>query len=220
MDEALNNALTQPDLDDTLLSAVEHADATMRIYYWRGFKPKSSRLGKELIVGDKTAKDFVAEALKRLCNGKRTYNPQRSLLENLNSVTDSIISSEKKTSDRTGILDFEQHTDEPDDWRNPLTQKQDGDLHPDELLIQNEISETQKKYFQLLKASFDGDKPTQDYLDALSQGFYEIDEISTLTDIPTAKIYEIRRKLKKIAPRFFEVANFADLERKIESPQK
>ena len=220
MDESLNKALSQPDVDDTLLSAVEHADTAMRIYYWRGFKPKSSKATKELIVGDKTAKDFVAEALRRLCSGQRTFNPQRSLLDNLNSVTDSIISSEKKASDRAGIIDFAQQPDESDDWTDPLTQRADKESSPAEAMVQTEIFETQRRCFEMIRASFDGDKETQDYLDALSQGFHEIEEISELTDIPTAKIYEIRRKLKKAAPRFFGVTNFADMERRIENPQK
>jgi hypothetical protein len=87
-------------------------------------------------------------------------------------------------------------------------------------MLENERCETQRKCFEMIKASFDGDKETQDYLDALSQEFFEIDEISALTDIPVSKIYEIRRKLKKYAPRFFGVTNVADLERKIENPQK
>ena len=106
MDEALNTALSLPSIEDTLLSAVEHADLTMRKYVWRGFKPKSSPVTKELMVADKTAKDFVNEGLKRLCTGKRAYDSERTLLENLNSVTDSLIWSAKKTSDVTGIVDF------------------------------------------------------------------------------------------------------------------
>ena len=220
MDETLEKALSQPDIDDILISAVEHADTTMRIYYWRGFKPKSSKLEKELIVGDKTAKDFVYESLTRLCSGKRTYNPQRSLLDNLNSVTDSIISSEKKASDRTGIIDFTLRPDESDNWPDPLTSKAGNELPADKALIQSEVCEAQGKCFATIKASFDGSKSIQDYLDALSQGFFDIDEIHELTDIPVPQIYEIRRKLKKYALRFFSVANFAALERKIESPQK
>lgn len=220
MDEALKKALGQPDIDDTLLSAVDHADVTMRKYVWRGFKPKSAKADRELMVGDKTAKDFVNEALKRLCVGPRTYNPQKSLLDNLNSVTDSLIWSDKKSSDRTGIIDFAQKLDESDEWANPLANKPGNESAADQILTQKELVETQNKCFELIKTSFDGDKETQDYLDALSQGFFDIEEIFALTGIPVAKIYEIRRKLKKYAPRFFGVTNYAELERNIEEPQK
>jgi len=220
MDEALKKALNQPDIDDTLLSAVEHADLTMRKYIWRGFMPKSARTDRELMVADKSANDFVSEALRRLCDGTRSFNSERNLLDNLNSITDSLIWSDKKSSDCTGIVDFAQSPGESDDWHDPLATKSGNELSADELMLENERCETQRKCFEMIKASFDGDKETQDYLDALSQEFFEIDEISALTDIPVSKIYEIRRKLKKYAPRFFGVTNVADLERKIENPQK
>src|ERR1035438_5752989 len=78
MDEALKTALGQSGIDDMLLSAVEHADLTMRKYIWRGFKPKCSTVERELIVADKTAKDFVNEALRRLCDGTRAFNSERT----------------------------------------------------------------------------------------------------------------------------------------------
>ena len=218
MDETLKKALDQPDVDDILLSAAEHADMIMRNYLWRGFKPKAAKASFELMVGDKTAGDFVNEALKRLCEGTRAFNAQRSLLENLNSVTDSLIWSDKKSSDRVGIIDFPQLPGEFEDWNNPLANKPSNELSADAMLIQNEQCKNQQKCFEMIKASFDGDKETQNYLDALSEGYFGIEEISTLTDLPIAKIYEIRRKLKKYAPRLFGVSNFTELERKIKNP--
>jgi hypothetical protein len=217
MDEALNTALSHASIEDTLLSAVEHADLTMRKYVWRGFKPKSSPFTKELIAADKTAKDFVNEALKRLCAGKRAYDSDRTLLENLNSVTDSLIWSAKKTSDGTGIIDFA-----PPDGAglpDPLASKPGKEPNAAELLVHNEQCEAQAKCFDLIKASFDGDKETQDYLDAISEGFFGTDEISELTGIPVSQIYEIRRKLKKHAKRLFGVTNFADFNRKLETSE-
>src|SRR5262245_57790203 len=104
MDPALITALQLPDFDRAMLLAVSHADVRMRKYIWRGHRPKAS--SAELMVDGKTAADFVNEGLKRLCEGTRTYDPARGLLENLNSVTDSLISSAKKTSDRTGVIEF------------------------------------------------------------------------------------------------------------------
>jgi hypothetical protein len=218
MDEALKIALNQPEVSDTLLSAIEHADMTMRKYVWRGLKPKAAKSDQELMVGDKTAADFVNEALKRLCEGTRSFNSQRGLLENLNSITDSLIWSDKKSSDRAGIVDFPKLPGESEDWNDPLVKKSSNELSPDAMLIENEQCESQRKCFEMIKASFDGDKETQDYLDALSQEIFDIDDISSLTDMPSTKIYEIRRKLKKYAPRFFGVSNFTELERKIKSP--
>jgi hypothetical protein len=214
MDAALNKALSQPDVDDILLSAADHADTAMRKYIWRGFRPKW-KADRELMVGDKTAKDFVNEALRRLCDGRRTYNPQRSLIENLNSVTDSLISSEKKTSDRTGIVDFAEHPDK-EEWTDPIASNPSPLGSADAVIMKTESCDAQRACFQLIKAAFDGDKATQDYLEALSEGFFDIQEISDLTGIPVPGIYEIRRKLKDFAPKFFGVTKYKELERKIE----
>jgi len=214
MDSALNAALSQPDFDQVMLLAVGHADVTMRKYVWRGFRPRTSSW-TELIVGDKTAEDFVNEALKRLCEGTRTYNPSKSLLENLNSVTDSLIWSAKKSSDRTGLVDFTEETREDSPVSDPISTAVGSELPADAKLLQDEIVADQRKYFQMLKASFDGDKEMQEYLDALSARYFDAADIAELTGIPVPKIYELRRKLKKYAPNFFGVTNHAELERKI-----
>lgn len=214
MDSALNAALNQPDFDRVMLLAVGHADTTLRKYVWRGFRPKTSPR-VELIVGDQTATDFVNEALKRFYEGTRTYNPSKSLLENLNSVTDSLIWSAKKSSDRTGVVDFADNTKEDSPSSDPISTAVGSELAADAKLLQDEIVAAQRKCFQMLKASFDGDREMQEYLDALSEHYFDLAEISELTGIPVPKIYELRRKLKKYAPRFFGVKNHAELERKI-----
>jgi len=218
MDSALNNALSQPDIQHVLLLAIEHADTTIRKYVWRGFHPKASAK-KELMVGDKTAQDFVNEALRRLCDGTRTYNPEKKLLENLNSVTDSLIWSEKKSSDRTGIIDFIEDPHETQSPQDPTSKAVSPDKGAAVSLVENEVTVSQQKCFQLIRMSFDGDDEMQAYLDALSGGFSDIHEISDLTDIPVAKIYELRRKLKNYAPGFFGVANYNEFERKIKEGQ-
>jgi hypothetical protein len=67
----------------------------------------------------------------------------------------------------------------------------------------------------MLRASFDGDKAMQDYLDALNARYFDAAEISELIGIPVPKIYELRRKLKNYASKFFGVTKFKELERKI-----
>ena len=219
MDQALKTALSQPDIDETLISAVEHADFTMRRYVWRGFKPKCSTAKADLIVDDKTAGDFVNEALRRLCDGKRAYDSGRALLENLNSVTDSLIWSNKKASDRTGLLDFAPPADGVDKLPDPIESAPAKGATAPELLFMQEQCASQVKCFDLIRASFDGDNEIQEYLDTLSLGFYKPEEIADLTGISVQKIYEIRRKLKKHAKRLFDVTNFTDLKRKLENPE-
>jgi len=54
----------------------------------------------------------------------------------------------------------------------------------------------------------------QNYLDGLSAGFKR-SEISELMGIPAAEVDELRRKLAKYAPKFFGVASFEELQRRL-----
>src|SRR5437899_7204452 len=97
-DPAVMAALKGPGWNDTFARAVLHADTTIRKYIWRGFRP-TFKAKNEIAVGDKSATDFVLEAVERLLQGKRTYDTSKDLLSNLNAITDSLIWSEKKSSD-------------------------------------------------------------------------------------------------------------------------
>jgi hypothetical protein len=219
MDSALHKALSEPDIDEVLLKAAVHADTTMRQYIWRGFRPSRSRQ-TELMVGDKTAKDFVLEAIKRLCEGKRQYVATKNLLENLNSVTDSLIWSDKKSSDRTGIVDYAEKTNEDKLASNPIASAPACQSSASENLVEGEILQAQRQCIQMLNASFDGDKEMQDYLEALSAGYRKPADIAELTGIAVEKVYELRRKVTKCAPVFYGVKGYQDLALKIQEGKK
>ena len=68
----------------------------------------------------------------------------------------------------------------------------------------------------MLKASFDGDKEMQDYLEALSEGYWKPADIAELTGMAVEKVYELRRKVTKYAPTFFGVTSYQDLALKIQ----
>ena len=212
VDSASLAALKGPGWNDTFARAVLHADTTIRKYIWRGFRPKF-RAENEITVGDKSASDFVLDAVERLLNGKRTYEPSKDLFSNLNSITDSLIWSEKKRSDRTGIVDYVESTDDDGDAIDPISAAQNSDLTADEKLVRDELREDQRRCFDEIRASFDGDKEMQEYLDALSERIFKRAEISAVTGIPVEKIDELRRKLMKHARRFFGVPDFEALQR-------
>jgi len=214
MNPALSAALMQPGYRDTFARAVLHADTRIRRYIWRGYRPKCTG-SNEVMVGDKTAKDFVSEALMRLMDGRRTFDPSRSLLENLNSVTDSLISAEKKRSDRSGIVDYTEETDEDGNPTDPISiAAEEIALTPDEKLRGDELREDQRRCVEAIKASFNGDEEMQAYLEALSAGFKR-SEISEIMEIPAANVDELRRKLAKYAPKFFGVTSFEELQRRL-----
>src|SRR6516225_7505650 len=147
MDPAVNAALNQPGWEKTFAMAVLYADTRIRKYIWRGFRPKST--GKnEITVGDKSAADFVQEALKRLIEGKRQYDSDKTLLENLNSVTDSLIWSAKKQSDKTGIVDYAEIEDEGGKPIDPISTAKSFELTPEEKLQHDELLEDQRRCFK------------------------------------------------------------------------
>src|SRR6266404_1071346 len=137
-DPVVMAALNGPGWKDTFARAVLHADTTIRKYIWRGFRP-TFKAENEITVGDKSATDFVLEAVERLLQGKRTYDTSKDLLSNLNSITDSLIWSEKKGSDRTGIVDYVESTDDDGDAIDPISAAQDSDLTADEKLVRDEL---------------------------------------------------------------------------------
>jgi hypothetical protein len=212
---AVMAALKQPNWKDTFGRAVLHADTTIRKYIWRGFRPKF-RAENEITVGDKSASDFVLDAVRKLLEGKRTYDSSKDLLANLNSITDSLIWSEKKSSDRTGIVDYGEAPDENGEESDPISTAQGVELTASEELFRNELREDQRRCFRAIRASFDGDQQMQEYLDALSEGIFKRAEISEATGIPLEEIDELRRKLAKYARRFFGVPDFEALQRRLD----
>ncbi len=213
-DPVVMAALKGPGWNDTFARAVLHSDTTIRKYIWRGFRPKF-RAENEITVGDKSASDFVLEAVERLLEGKRTYDPSKDLLSNLNSITDSLIWSEKKSSDRTGIVDYVESTDADGDAVDPISTAQDPDLTAGEQLVRDELREDQRRCFGEIRASFNGDTDVQEYLDALSQRIFKRADISEVTGIPVERIDELRRKVIKHARRLFGVSDFKALQRRL-----
>jgi DNA-directed RNA polymerase specialized sigma24 family protein len=166
------------------------------------------------MVGDKTAKDFVSEAVERLLTGQRTFDSDRTLLDNLNSITDSLISAEKKHSDRSGVVDYVEQADDDGNPSDPISTAIAVGLTPEEKLRGDELLEDQRRCAETIKASFDGDEKMQSYLEALTTGFKR-SEISDLMGIPAAEVDELRRKLAKYARKFFGVTDFAELQRRL-----
>jgi len=214
MNPAVNAALSQPGWEKTFAMAVLHADNTLRKFVWRGFRPRSTG-DNEITVGDKSAADFVQEAVKRLAEGRRTYDSAKTLLENLNSITDSLIWSAKKQSDASGIVDYARIEDDDEEVRDPISTAESYELTPDEKVKHAELLEDQRRCVRQIRDSFDGDDAMQEYLDALAAGIFKRAEISEVTGLEVTVIDELRRKLVKHARRLFGVANFKEFQRRL-----
>jgi hypothetical protein len=215
MDPNLKQALGQPDVQDVLSRAGLHADTTVRKYIWRGFRPSAPAASHEVCAGDRSGADFVMDALTKLLNGDRAYDVSKTLLQNLNSITDSLIWSYKVTSDKGPIVDYALETDAEGNAIDPISTSKEATPGVSDKVVEDEILEDQNKAFHILRAAFDGDEEVQAYLDAMKEGYFKVEDIAVVTDIPAPRISEIRRKVKNFAKEFFGSQNFPDLKRKI-----
>src|SRR5205085_750640 len=116
----------------------------------------------------------------------------------------------------TGIVDYAEVPDENGEKSDPISTAQDPEPTADEKLFRNELQQDQRRCFDTIRASFDGDQRMQEYLDALSEGIFKRAEISEVTGIPVEAIDELRRKLVKYARRFFGVPDFEALQRRLD----
>jgi len=61
---------------------------------------------------------------------------------------------------------------------------------------------------------FHGDQQMQDYIEGMLEEM-KPKEIAEYFEIPVKSVYELARKLKRLAPELFGVQNFAELERRL-----
>ena len=215
MTPELKKALKDADFKNLMIRACAFADTTLRRYIWRGFRPTSNPSSSQASADGWTADDFVMEALRKLLEGERAFDPSKSLLENLNSATESLVWSRKRSSDRRPLVDYEVSIGEGDEPADPISMAQTASTATQDRLIVDEILAEQQESFERLRAYWDGDKEVQAYLDAMKEEFFTPRDISDVTDLTVEQIYEIRRKVRNHAKMLFGVPNFSELKRKI-----
>lgn len=207
MDPNLEAALADKEqVDLAILRATIYSQDLLAKYLWRGHRPRS---GADFNADGESAEDFVMKALERLLTGQRTYNPEKSLLDNVRSVVESLISSAKKSADRKPLTDYTGDRDE-EGTGEPVTLAV-GQVGVE--TVPNEILEAQKKTFANLLNSFDGDSEAQEYLGCLEAGIYKRNEIAQYLGIDANKVSELRKRVLKQTKLIFGVQNCAELER-------
>jgi len=213
LNSALKEALSAPGVDAVLLRAVEYADWEMRRYSWRG-QHSPVGLKSALVANGWTADEFVAEALKRLWDGPRTYREDRDLLSNLKSVVQSLISSHKKASDRKPLLDHAETLDSDGEELDPIQTAPDQSATHGDVVVSKEILTAQEACHRNLRSSLDGDADLLNVLDAIDNDITKSAEIAELYNWPVEKVYELKRKLKNHAIAIFGVQSYKELEHK------
>ncbi len=215
MDPNLRKAFDVEDFDEIILRATRFAGTVLRKYYWRGFRPSGGSGEVDSSPDAESAEDFVSEALKRLLEGRRAFNSEKSLLENINSITESLISSAKKSSDRKPLSDYPDPPEEFEEPADPVSTANALQGETGHEVVDAELIEDQKMMFLDIRNSLDGDDDAQAYLDAMKEGFHKPNEIADVTHLSVEDVYEIRRRIKKHVKGLFDVQNFHELKRKL-----
>lgn len=209
----LKAALEAPNRKLQLARALEYAELEIRKYIWRGQKSPVSLSDKAVMGDSATAEDFVAEALKRMVHGKRKYEPNVDLFQNLKSIIRSLVNAHKKTSDRNPLVDRGGASDEEE--FDPTLLISDLDSTPaHEVLDGKERRAAAKGWREDLRNSLK-DKPELLALeDAMFNEYTDCAEIATLCDCTVERIYVLNRALKKHTIAFFGVQTTTELARK------
>jgi len=215
MHPSLKVALSAADVDEQIERATLHAEFRIREYVWAGYRPKGDIKEQNVTVAGLSAGDFTLLALQRFTNEVRKYNKSRSFLDNLKSAIDSIIWSAKKAQDLNPTVDYHLEFDGNGNAIDPISTSEEEILSVSDAVVREEAARDQQEHFKNLHQSYDGDDEVQEYLEALSAEIYKPQDIADYTGIDVKRVYEIRKMLKKDAPKFFGVLNFRELERKV-----
>lgn len=158
--------------------------------------------GEILLLGGKSPEDIVYEAIARLLDGTRNWNPERvSLWVFLKRTIDSIIShySElKETQSRaqyTTVIDGDSSEDEeaPQKSVNPV----DSSPNPEEIKISNERMELLSLALNRL---LDLKQENEQYcyvLMCMQEGIVKASGISDAAGIEVSQVYSLKRRIKR-----------------------
>jgi hypothetical protein len=194
MDQELVEVLQNADWKRLTLLIEGYADNVLRRYLWRGLRVTVGPKGQLLAAG-KSADDFVMEAMDALLKGTRQYDYELSLEHNLRRTIESAIWNWKKKSDRQPLLDHRPILSEDGKEFDPITAATDPRSAGASEVEKNERRGHLKLLFEEFEASLQNDTELSLLFDAYKSGFEKPAEIEELTNIPAARIYELKRKL-------------------------
>ena len=132
--------------------------------------------------------EIIHEAIARLLSGSRSWSSDvRSVVVLLRGIVRSLLSKEKGLYAREG--------------RKPLARTDpEADLEPKTEKDWSLSAEEARDRWAAIRAEIGDDKELLDYVEARRLGIEKPAEIAEATDIPIERIYELPRKLMKLAP--------------------
>lgn len=203
--------LESADWNDIILRLSYHAVWRARRYKWRS--GDFTRL-----PGGKAPEDFAIEAIEKVWNGQRNWNPEKYpiLLHHLMWIVDSDLdhafnSLEHRSTGRA-------FSSEDYDGSEPNHEKADPNstssihnppLTPEENMIASQDREMEEEVKKQLYTAVEGDEDLELLLICIEEGFDNPDLIAAKTGWDIKKVYNLKRKLLRRGKKIIEEMNLS-----------
>jgi RNA polymerase sigma factor (sigma-70 family) len=191
-------AFAAADFSLLAIRAQQFAHRIISKYLWFGQKV-TARADGVLLLGKMSADDFVIEAIEKLCDGTRKFNPSLSLETNLYGAIRSIIWANKKKADK-GPQFFDQTNEQVEEGSpDPIDAIADPNCLTPEALEQARI---ERERLDAFAEEIETDEELSLVLMACRDGVSKPAAIAAETGIPAQQVSELKRKLRQRLDRF------------------
>lgn len=171
--------------------------------------PMAGAKGTNVTLNNQTADDLVEEALVALARGRRTYQPERSLEQNLCVVIWSLARNHYKRAMLSPMVNHLVREDEED--LDPIDQAADPTI-PANPAEASERRRRQQEFCTLLLKSVEKDEELSLLLLAYEEGKVLPADVEAETGIPAGRVSELKRKLETRADKIIrQNPQYADI---------
>lgn len=165
------------------ISETEWEQASLNVLI--SLQKRYNKTACNMLAEGKTIEDIVCESIQDLITGKRKFNSEKNLLENLRLIARSKISWSFSSSDHKKRIyvdpsdEEHEHMMEEGGWLRELPKEIDYDFFLSELI--NEVADDEELQLVLMAIWDDGETKSS--------------RIAEITDFDIKRVYELRRKL-------------------------
>lgn len=211
MDETIFEHLQKADWDDIAVRLTDYAVKKARRYRWR----------TGTAIGGESAEDLAFEAIKRVLDGDRKWDPQGKpdIFQYLTGVVDSLLSHLSKSPARILVQSFPESED--GEILEELLKKADPesdtakhlarrDPTPEDLLLEKEQERLEQAVYREIVQSFEGNGDLETIFLCIMDGVCKSSDISKVTGMDIKDVYQLRRKLNRRIVQFSKKTNFEE----------
>lgn len=200
--------LNDADWESIYLKLIAHARCLAQSRYWRS--------GNKLdLANGCTAEDLVNEAIARVYEGRRNWDPEKNpdLFDFLKeSVLSSMFNELATSADNTKTESFKKSDEQPGEQLEPIDLASPNDPHaqhlvrlnpnPEEILISAEQNIREKAILNDLLAATQNDPEATVILECAMDGVTAPRHISEQSGIPILKINNAQKRLRRLMEKF------------------